>query len=147
MSEEGPSHLPNEVTVKYKKADSYTKIQANNTSTHSQPRGDVKIDFELNYYPDPNTETFKIAEDGSMGERVGYDGDDDVLIDEKQASVLLEDQAAFELATTILSELVSDPRNSYNPAPPDEISNIIRGALMDHGAEEETMGRGNGGNR
>ena len=130
MTGDEPLGETDEVTVDYTKADSYTKIQANNASVRAQPRGDLKIDFELNYYPLPDTETFEVLEDGRFGERIGFEGDDDVLVDELQASVLLGSQAAFDLAAGILSEIVSDPRNPHNPLPQEEVSNVLMNVLM-----------------
>lgn len=117
--------LPDEVTVVYTESDDYHKLPANSANAQAQPSGEVKIDFVLNYYPKPETETFKIQQDGRFGEKTSQEGDQDRLINEVQGSAVLTAQNSFDLATKILSEVFSNQRGRSEFIDPEDISEVV----------------------
>lgn len=116
---------PEQITVVYTEADNYRKIPANSANAQAQPTGDVKIDFVLNYYPKPETETFKIQQDGRPGEKIDEEGEPNRLIDETQASAVLTAQDSFDLATKILSEVFSNQRGRSEFITPEDVSEVV----------------------
>nr|AGF93468.1 hypothetical protein FLSS-27_0017 [uncultured organism] len=94
-----------EVDIKFQTSDEHRTIYANGVYGGMTSRGDLHMDFVTDHSERPETQSFKINQDGSLGRQVGEKGGDDV-IRERQVSVYLKPENAYSIATWMLAKIL-----------------------------------------
>lgn len=116
---------PEEVEVIYTRAKDHKHMPADRADARAQPNGRVKVNLLSDYYPTPDSETFNVRSDGSLGEKVSQSGEVNRIINENYGSFTLAAQESFELATQILSEVLSNQANFKGTVSPDIVGGFI----------------------
>jgi len=94
-----------EVDIKFRTPEDHRTVYANGVYGGMTSRGDLHMDFVTDRSERPDSQTFKVNKDGSLGRQVDEEGGDD-LIRERQISVFLKPDNAFSIATWMIAKLL-----------------------------------------
>lgn len=104
MSEE--SDIPNTVKVNTKKSENYQKYHVSAARGGLQPRGDLMIDFVVDYKEHSETEKRELGAGGQLGRVI--DEPELEVTSELQTSVLMDQETCFSIATWMVAQSIGD---------------------------------------
>lgn len=104
MSQE--SDIPDAVQVYTTKSEHYEKYHVSAARGGLQPRGDMKIDFVVDYQRYPEVEERELADDGRLGRPV--DESELEVTSEIQTSLMMDQETCFSIATWMIAQNVGD---------------------------------------
>ena len=93
-----------EVDIIFSTSDDHQTVYANGVYGGMTSRGDMHMDFVTDRSERPESQTFKINKDGSLGRQVGEEGGNNV-IRERQVSLFLKPDNAFSIATWLVAKM------------------------------------------
>lgn len=85
------------IEFKYKFPDDYTPTYVNGCYGGKSPKGEVIINFFLERIPIPNSETFKLSEEGSLDSRIGVKPEAMPMIRTVPCGVIMSKESAKEI--------------------------------------------------
>lgn len=124
-----PTEVPESIDIVYRKSDDYRLYPATGARGGVQVQNNMKMDFIVEYNSDPNSETFSVEEDGSLGEKID-DDHEPTIIREKLVGISMRQDRALSVASWIISSLMG-PEISE-----DDITDLVRSEYPDRFGDE-----------
>lgn len=104
---------PEEADIRFETAKDYKLIYANGVYGGVTPRGDLAMDVITEFSSRPSKQTFKVEDDGTLGDLVAQEGSEEI-VRQRLATLFLQPNNARSIAEWMLSKLFQVSQTSIH---------------------------------